>query len=123
MLKSHLGKLHRVYVKLVATMESERFEASPEWRFYKDGGAWLCKITRKKKTLFWLSAWKTHLNAGFYFTEKTGKGIADLNIKKKYKAAYQESSPIGKLKPLTIELSAEAHLKDLFTVAEYKISQ
>ena len=122
-LKSTLGNLFPIYEKLVATMESERFGATPEWRFYKDGGAWLCKVARKKKTIFWLSAWKSHLQAGFYFTEKTGKGIPDLNIKEKHKRAYTEAPPIGKLKPLSMKISAMVHLEDLFTVAEYKISQ
>ena len=121
-LKSTLGKLYAVYEKLVATMESEPFNATPEWRFYKDGGAWLCKITRKKKTIFWLSAWKSHLKTAFYFTEKTGEGIADLSIEKAHKLAYSQAPPIGRLKPLVLEISTEAHLKDLFTVVDYKIS-
>lgn len=122
-LKSNLGKLYAIYEKLVTTIESERFKATPEWKFYKDGGAWLCKITRKKKTVFWLSAWKSHFKAAFYFTEKTGKGITDLSIKRAHKIAYTEAPPIGNLKPLIMEISTEAQLKDVFTVADYKISQ
>jgi hypothetical protein len=121
-LKSKLGKRHAIYEQLVATMESERFQAAPEWKYYKDGGAWLCKITRRKKTVFWLSAWKSHFKAAFYFTEKTGKGITDLRIKRTHKRAYAEAPPIGNLKPLLMEISTEAQLKDLFTVADYKIS-
>jgi hypothetical protein len=122
-LKSSLGKLYAIYEKLITTMESERFEATPEWRFYKDGGAWLCRITRKKKTVFWLSAWKSHFTAAFYFTEKTGKGIPDLRIKRAHTLAYTEAPPIGKLKPLIMEISTEAQLEDVFTVADYKIAQ
>ncbi len=122
-LKSNLGKLYAIYEKLVTTLESERYEATPEWKFYKDGGAWLCKITRKKKTVFWLSAWKSHFVAAFYFTEKTGKGIADLSIKRAHKLAYKEAPPIGNLKPLIMEIRNEVQLKDVFTVADYKISR
>ena len=121
-LRSNLGKLYAIYEKLVTTLESEHFKATPEWRFYKDGGAWLCKITRKKKTIFWLSAWKSHLKVAFYFTEKTGEAVTDLSINKAHKRAYAEARPIGKLKPLVMEISSEAQLKDLFTVADYKIS-
>ena len=72
-LQSNLGKLYAIYEKLVTTLESERYEATPEWKFYKDGGAWLCKITRKKKTVFWLSAWQSHFEAAFYFTENRSR--------------------------------------------------
>jgi len=122
-LRSHLGKLYAIYDELVATLASEHFEATPEWRFYRDGGAWLCKITRKKKTIFWLSAWKSHLKAAFYFTEKTGAGITDLSIRKAHKLAYTNAAPIGKLRPLVMEISTKAQLKDLFRVADYKISR
>ena len=122
-LKTNLGKLYEIYEKLVTTIESERFKATPEWKFYKDGGAWLCKITRKKKTVFWLSAWQSHFEAAFYFTENTGKGITDLSIKRAHKTAYTEAPPIGNLKPLIMEISTAAQLNDVFTVADYKILQ
>jgi hypothetical protein len=122
-LRFSLGKLYTVYEKLVTKLESEPFNATAEWRFYKDGGAWLCKITRNRKTVFWLSAWKAHLKAAFYFTEKSGEGVANLSIKKAHKLAYAAAPPIGKLKPLIMEIRTEAQLKDLFKVADYKISR
>ena len=122
-LRSNFGRLYVIYEELITTMGSERFVATPAWRFYKDGGAWLCKIERNQKTVFWLSAWKSHLKAAFYFTEKTGEGISDLRINKAHKLAYTEAPPIGKLKPLIMKIRTETQLKDLFTVADYKISR
>lgn len=104
------------------TLESPDLGVSPEWRFYKDGGAWLCKMTRKKKTVFWLSAWESCLKCAFYFTAKTGEGISDLAIDEPLKLAFEKAKPIGKLYPLVIEVRAKKQLSDLYAVATYKIS-
>ena len=122
-LKSELGRKFSIYETLTEKLSKPPYDISPEWRFYKDGGAWLCKMTRKKKTVFWISAWKPFLKCGFYFTQKSGDGISDLSIEPSLKSAYANAAPIGKLYPLTIDLKAKKQLDDLYTVASYKISR
>lgn len=122
-LKKELGRWSSLYEALTATLSKPPYEISPEWRFYKDGGAWLCKMSRKKKTVFWLSAWKPFLKCGFYFSQKSGDGISGLSIDDSLKSSYEKAAPIGKLHPLTIDLTAKRQLHDLCTVVSYKISR
>lgn len=122
-LKNGLGRWFSIYDTLTETLSKPPYDISPEWRFYKDGGAWLCKMTRKKKTVFWISAWKQFLKCGFYFTEKSGDGIADLSIDQSLKSSFDKTDPIGKLRPLIIDLTAKKQLDDLYTVASYMISR
>ncbi|PKP08994.1 MAG: hypothetical protein CVU09_13085 [Bacteroidetes bacterium HGW-Bacteroidetes-4] len=37
-----------------------------QWRYYNDGKAWLCKVSYKKKTVFWLSVWEAYFKVAFY---------------------------------------------------------
>jgi hypothetical protein len=122
-LKNGLGRWFSIYDTLTETLSKPPYDISPEWRFYKDGGAWLCKMTRKKKTVFWISAWKQFLKCGFYFTEKSGDGISDLSIDQLLKSSFEKTDPIGKLRPLIIDLTAKKQLDDLYTVASYMISR
>lgn len=122
-LEHALGDLFAVYERLTARLESPEFGVRPEWRYYRDGGAWRCKMTHRTKTVFWLSAWRTCLKAGFYFTARSGDGIPGLPIDASLKVAYENASPIGKLVPLVIELRGEEQFGDLFTIAAYKISR
>ncbi len=122
-LEEELGPRFRIYQKLVTTLESEEYGVLPGWRYYKDGGGWLCKMARKKKTVFWLSAWKTHLTCGFYFTAKTSQGIAGLEIERSIVDAFESAKPIGKLLPLTIDLKLNKQLGDLYQIVGYKLSQ
>lgn len=91
-----------------------------EWRYYKDGKAWLCKVVFKKKTIFWLSVWDKHFKTTFYFTEKTGKGLVNLDINTELKEIFNHGKPIGKLIPLTIAIQKKEQIPDVLKIAEYK---
>ncbi len=95
---------------------------SSEWRYYNDGKSWLCKVSRKKKTVFWLSLWEGYFQCGFYFTEKTSGGLMELELNETIRHAFLQQKPIGKLIPLILELKAKNDLGDLRRVAEYKMS-
>lgn len=121
--ESEFGSLYPLYTELIDALEGKEFGLGIEWRFYKDGKAWLCKITRKKKTVAWMSAWKDCFRLGFYFTEKTGAGIAELGIDPALKQAYATADSIGRLKPLPIDLQDSGQLPDVYTLLNYKISR
>lgn len=115
-----LGKdVFNIYSELIKLISSE-FGMEYEWRFYKDGNAWLCKCTYKKKTVFWLSAWEDHLKTGFYFTEKNSLGILELNIDEETKQDFKNAKPIGKLIPLTLCIKKMEQLNDLIEIVKYK---
>ena len=79
-LENVLGKeLFNIYQELIKIFADE-FSLEPQWKFYKDGNTWLCKVVYKKKTILWLSIWKNYIKTGFYFTEKTGIGVLELDI-------------------------------------------
>lgn len=109
-----------VYEKIYKTITSSEFELNPEWNFYKDGKAWLCKVSYKKKTVFWLSVWDTGIKTGFYFTEKTRSGVMELAINDEIKQRFEEAELIGKLIPLTLVIENEATLEDLKMLIYYK---
>lgn len=121
LLKKEFGVWYSVYEEFISIIQSEEFSFSAEWRYYKDGKAWLCKITHKKKTVVWLSAWTNFFKLGFYFTEKTGAGISDLSISDILKQNYEANKPIGRLKPLVADVNKQSQLSDIYSLLRYKI--
>jgi len=120
-LENIVGKdIFSVYEKIYKTITSSEFELNPEWNFYKDGKAWLCKVSYKKKTVFWLSVWDTGIKTGFYFTEKTRSGVLELAINDEIKQRFESVKLIGKLIPLTLVVENEAQLDDLKKLIVYK---
>lgn len=119
-LENALGrKLFAIYQKLRQIFTDE-FGLELQWRFYKDGKSWLCKVVYNKKTVLWLSVWENYIKTGFYFTEKTRKGVLELGIDEKIKEAFSAAKPIGKLMPLIIDIDHQKQIEDLKKLIEYK---
>ena len=123
MLEKVLDKKYPVIREFINTVESEEINLTPNWRYYKDGKAWFCKITLKKKTVVWLSVWSDCFKVAFYFTEKSGGGIPGLRIDDSIKEFYLNHKPIGKLKPIVVEVRSKSQLVDINTLIKYKIGQ
>lgn len=121
-LNNALNDVYSIYVTLMNTITQTEYGLTHEWRFYNDGKSWLCKVSHKKKTVFWLSAWKGYIQIGFYFTEKHIEAIATLDINEKIKNDFLQTKPIGKLLPMIFKISQEEQLADLLQVVKLKKS-
>lgn len=121
-LKKALGQdVFSIYQKLFETLSQTEFGLSHEWRYYNDGKAWLCKVTDRKKTIFWLSVWEKFFKISFYFTEKTRSGISELNISTDVIRKFEQTAPVGKLIPLTLEIRNNNQSGDLLKIIQYKM--
>jgi hypothetical protein len=121
-LEKVLGPSYSAFTELTRRISDVEFGLTIEWRYYKDGNAWLCKVTYKKKTIFWLSAWDKYFKVTFYFTDKTKSGISELNINEELMDSFSKSKHIGKLIPFTIPIKDEKYLQDVLKLIEYKKS-
>ena len=119
-LEKALGESYLVFNELIETISNEKYALVPDWRFYKDGQSWLCKVSNKKKTVCWISAWNKYFKVGFYFTEKTRLGINELDIENRIKEDFSQSKNIGKLIPLVINVSRKVQIEDVLKIIEYK---
>lgn len=92
-----------------------------EWKYYKDGNNWLCKIQNKKKTVCWLSVWTIGFKVTFYFTVKTIIGIHELDINEEIKKTATQVINVGKLLPIILTIDNEEKMRDALKIAEYKM--
>ena len=121
-LKENLGEIYDVYARFVSVIIAEPYSLQPEWNYYKDGKAWLCKITFRKKTVIWLSVWEDCFKVTFFFTEKSKSGIEELKINPSIKESFLRSKNIGKLIPLGIAIRDKSQVDDVLKIIEFKKS-
>lgn len=121
-LKEKLGEIYDVYAGFVSVITAEPHSLQPEWNFYKDGKAWLCKIIFRKKTVIWLSVWDDCFKLTFFFTEKSKSGIEELIIDPSIKESFLKSKNIGKLIPLVIAIREKSQVDDVLKIIEFKKS-
>jgi hypothetical protein len=117
-----LKDCYPVFDELMQTIKGANYGLNAEWNYYKDGKSWLCKVTYKKKTVFWLSVWDKYFKIGFYFNEQSGSGIESLDIDNKLKESFKSVKPIGKLIPLEVNVESKNQINDILKIIDYKKS-
>lgn len=118
-LKSILGRSYSAYLQLLKLYDDNGM--INEWRYYKDGKSWLCKVQLKKKTIVWMSAWKGYMQAGIYFPVRLLDEILSLNISDETKDKIKSTKNVGKSKPCIFEIRNKKNLIDLETVMKFKM--
>ena len=118
-LKKILGRSYNAYLALLNLYGN--YELVYEWRYYKDGKAWLCKVQKKKKTIVWMSAWKGFMQATIYFPERYIDDIFQLGITDKTKNRIMATKNVGRSKPCIFEIRNINAVKELEKVMKFKI--
>jgi len=117
-----LGKSAAAFSEMMKSITAPPCALEPSWKFYNDGKAWLCKVSFKKKTVFWMSIWPGFFKVSFYFTEKNYRGILALDLPAGLKEELKRNAPLGKFIPLVFSMKTKGQIKDLIKVIEYKKS-
>ena len=119
-LRRVLGRAFSPYSKLLDIFNENGM--TYEWRYYRNGKSWLCKVQKNKMTIIWMSAWKDFMKATIYFPDRYTESLYDLNIEEDKKEQITTTKKVGKSIPFMFEIKNEEVLKDLETVMKYKIS-
>ena len=118
-LRKVLNISYESYTKLLDLFNKN--DLSYEWRYYRDGKAWLCKVQMKKRTIAWMSAWSGFLQAAIYFPEKYLEKVYDLEISEEVKIKIKSTKYVGKSKPCIFEIRDVTILNDFSKVMKLKI--
>ena len=118
-LKGILGKSYNAYEKLLGLYDNYGMDYN--WRYYKDGKVWLCKVQKKKNTIVWMSAWKGYMQATIYFPEKYIDEIDKLDISKEVLERIKSTNKVGKSIPCIFEIRNMKVLVDFKKVMQLKI--
>jgi len=100
-----IGKKKALWILFFSALHERHPDFSEEWRYYKDGKNWLMKVTRKTKTIFWLSVWEKAFKITFYFSDKVEALIHQSDISDDLKDAFKQGKRFGKIRGLTIVFS------------------
>jgi hypothetical protein len=92
-----------------------------EWRYYRDGKAWLCKVQHKKRTIVWMSAWKGFMQATIYFPAKYIDDVYGLDLEESTIGKIRATRSVGKSKPCSFDIRDRAVLEDFSKVMQFKL--
>ncbi|MGC9314929.1 MAG: DUF3788 family protein [bacterium] len=120
-LAEHLAEAYLPFEKFIAAITAPPLELSAEWKYYKDGNNWLCKISFKKKTIIWMSIWDGFFKTTLYFNAKTISGVYGLATRLPVED-FIDRKEGRKFIPVSFDVRDEGIIEDILKVAEYKKS-
>jgi hypothetical protein len=118
-LREILGSSYESYEMLLKLFSNN--DLSHEWRYYRDGKAWLCKVQLKKRTIVWMSAWRGYMQAAVYFPLRLIDKVYELDIREEVKEKIRLTRDVGKSKPCIFEIREPEILRDFEKVMKLKM--
>jgi len=102
-LASHLGKAMSSFALLLQFNRTNFPEFVEQWKYYNDGKSWLLNVSRKKKTLFWLSVKDGSFRTTFYLNSKAAQLVPDSNVPQRLKDQFKKSEG-ERFRAITVEI-------------------
>ncbi len=105
-LASHLGKAEPWFALLFRFNHENFPEFVERWKYYNDGKSWLLNVSRKKKTLFWLSVKDGYFRTTFYLNPKAAQRVPGSTIPKDLKDKFEETAG-QKFRGISVEVKTK----------------
>jgi hypothetical protein len=119
-LSRYLGKVKTIW-DLFTNFLSENYPSfSGEWRYYRDGKSWLYKLTKKKKTICWISVYPDKFKTTFYFPDNAEDIITRSNLDQAYMDQFVNGKRYGKIRGITVEIQKSTDLNPTKTLIKIK---
>jgi hypothetical protein len=112
----HINKAVPLWLSLFTYIDETYPEIKREWRYYRDGKSWLLKVTRKSKTIFWLSLVGDSFRTTFYFTDKAKQSINDSSINDHLKKQFNGKSGLRGITVFVKSKKDTASIKELIRI-------
>ena len=119
---SHVGKRMTLWDALFEAIHAEHPDFEQRWRYYNDGKSWLMNVSRKKKTVFWLSVIRGGFRITGYFTDKAAKAIQASALSEELKEQFAQGRKSGTLRGITITFTKKKDLQDARALIALKTS-
>ena len=119
---SHIGKSKMMWRDVFKYIHTNYPDFSEQWRYYNDGKSWLLKVTRKSKTIFWLSVFKDSFRITFYFGDKAEQSIMESAISDNLKEGFKNGKRYNKIRGITLNFKNKKDIDYTQSLIKIKLS-
>jgi hypothetical protein len=119
---SHLGRRLALWNAFFEFVGAAHPECVAQWRYYNDGKSWLLNVSRKKKTVFWLSVISGSFRITAYFSDKAKDAVRASRLSDELKEQFLGRTPTGKLRGITITFRKKRDVEDAKVLIALKTS-
>jgi len=115
-----LGKVKRTWDCFLDLLKESYPSFAGEWRYYNDGKSWLYKVTKKKRTICWVSVYYHAFKTTFYLPDRAKDSITASKLNKEYVDQFVDGRRYGKIRGVTVTITKPADLNATKTLIDVK---
>jgi hypothetical protein len=119
---SHIGKSRELWLLLFEYIHRVHPDFTEQWKYYLDGKSWLLKVTRKSRTIFWLSIVEGSFRTTFYFSDKARKAISESSLSEDLKKQFKGGENFGAIRGITILYKNRRDVENAKRLIDIKMS-
>lgn len=108
-----IGRAGSAWRALFEQIHREHPDLDEAWRYYEDGKSWLLKVSRRSKTVFWLSVQRGAFRVAFYFPERLTGALLESDLSEECKAEIRGHTPTSKLRPVRVTFGPKRGVQDV----------
>lgn len=117
----HIGKSRKTWEEIFEHIHTSHPDLKEDWRYYNDGKSWLLKVTKKSKTIFWLSVLKDAFRMTFYFGDKAEPLLLESTIAEELKEQFRSGKRYNKIRGITITIAGNKDIADVRELITLKL--
>ena len=118
----HIGNSKILWESLFEYIHVNYPDLNTQWRYYNDGKSWLMKVTRKSKTIFWLSLVEDTFRTTFYFTDRAEDAIKNSPLPDALKDQFINGKHYNKIRGLTVTFANKEDVENAKYLIAHKLS-
>ncbi len=118
-LRGCLGDAYGAYLRILDLCEARGLESG--WRYYRDVRSWLCRVTKGKHTIVWMSASEGLLRATVYIPERAAADFAGLDLEPAEKERFARARGARKAIPCTFDIRSPETPEGFATIMDFRI--
>jgi hypothetical protein len=119
---SHIGKSKILWQSVFEYIHINHPDLIEQWKYYNDGKCWLLKVSKKTKTIFWVSILKDTFRITFYFTDRVEQAIINSPISDDLKEQFKNGKRYNKIRGLTIIIKYKRDIEYAKSLIRIKLS-
>jgi hypothetical protein len=118
---SIIGRNRIHWEKLTAGVYSKYSDAQEHWRYYNDGKSWLFRMTRRKKTLFWIGVLKDTFRVTFCFGDKAEPLIQNSGLPEDLIENFKTAKHFGKIRAVSMNVQRARDIENCLKLLDIRI--
>ena len=115
-----IGDKKSLWESIMSYAKNNYEDVAGDWNYYNDGKQWLFKLTRKKKTIFWIGVLSYSFRVTFWFPDRAETIIDGSDLPQTLKDGFKSAKKYGSTRAVSIIIINKSDAENVLKLIDIK---